>query len=108
MQESLITVGYDNLIASIALVLTAKFQQEGGRWLAECLELGTTSYATTLEKAREELLEAVQLQLSEITDLGFIDEFLRDHGVRPVSIKPPKQPMPPGLSWVTPQPAGVN
>ena len=53
-----------------------------------CLELGTTTFADTLDELRKEISDAVTLQLDEIERLGFIEEFLRDHSVQPVLLVP--------------------
>lgn len=61
--------------------LTVSCVQEGKRWVATCLELGTSAYAPKFEKAVDEVREAILLHLNESARLGFIDEYLRQHGV---------------------------
>ena len=63
------------------LPVTFEFTQEDGKWVGVCLETGTSTFADTLEAVRQELGEAVALQLSEAERLGFIWPFLKDHGL---------------------------
>ena len=69
--------------------LTLDFQEEEGKWVGVCLEIGTSAFADTLEELRKEIGNAVTLQLDEIERLGFLDEFLQDHNVRPIILAPP-------------------
>ncbi len=53
------------------------------------LKLGTSAFADTLEELRKEIGDAVTLQLGEMERLGFFEDFLRDHNLRPVNLAPP-------------------
>lgn len=107
MIETLLAVRYkDSKHISVA-ALTVSVWLEGEIWIAECLELGTSTYASTLEDVRKELSEAVTLQLREMESLGFIEEFLRDHHVRLFRIDQPPSSSRRGSSWVTPTLASV-
>ena len=68
--------------ADAVITLTLLLNEEGERWVGECLELGTGAYGDSLEEAHEQLLEAVLLQLNEMERLGFIEDYLREHNVR--------------------------
>ena len=46
--------------------LTLDFQEEEGKWVGVCLELGTSAFADTLEELRKEIVDAVTLQLGEM------------------------------------------
>ena len=72
---------YDYLVP-----LTFDFEEEEGKWVGVCLELGTSSFADTLEELRKEIGDAVTLHLQEMEQLGFIAEFLQDHNARPVPL----------------------
>lgn len=65
-----------------AVLLTVDFAKEpaeaGEVWTATCLELGTSAYAQSIEEARDQLQEAVQLQLNEVERLGFMEEYLEE------------------------------
>ncbi|MBI4312476.1 MAG: hypothetical protein HY681_11950 [Chloroflexi bacterium] len=63
------------------LVLTLDISRHDDLWVGACLELGTAAYAPTLEELRDELQEAVLLQLNEVERLGFIDQYLQEHSV---------------------------
>lgn len=107
MRESFLVVKYEGSGPKIALVLTREFQQEDDRWLAECVELGSATYSSTLAEAREELAEAVVLQLSEVEELGFLGDFLRDCRVQTLGISPRPRKLGGSSSWAAPIAIGV-
>ena len=47
------------------VTLTLSFEQEGREWVGVCLELGTSTFADTLEKCQEELQELQGLSIIE-------------------------------------------
>ena len=97
MREGLAAIRRDKEKLVSMILLTADYRQEDGNWLAECLELGVATYGTTLEEAKEDLSEAIDLQLTEVDELGFIKEYLKEHGVQ---IHPfPTQPEERHTSW---------
>jgi len=63
------------------VVLTLTFQQEEDQWVGACVELGTSTHASSLQEADEEMAEAIALQLNEVERLGFIAEYLAEHNV---------------------------
>ena len=75
----------DNAIAAI-YILTVKYHREDDKWLGECIELGTATFAETLEEVRQELNEAIALQVNDMDQLGFAREYLADHGVQALPI----------------------
>ena len=78
------------------IVLTFEYTKEEGMWVGVCLELGTSTFADSVEQVREELLEAVSLQISEMTRLGYGDQYFRENNV---PIRPIPQPISePGFS----------
>jgi predicted RNase H-like HicB family nuclease len=107
MRESFLVVRYDGAGPNIALVLTREFQQEDDRWLAECVELGSATYSSTLAEAREEIAEAVVLQLSEVEELGFLEDFLRDRRVQSLGISPRPEKLHGVSAWAAPTAVGV-
>lgn len=62
------------------------FEEQGDLWVGTCFELGTSTFADTLEGVREEVADAVLLQLNEVERLGFMTEYLREHGVAQMSM----------------------
>ena len=68
------------------IVLTFEYSEEAGKWVGVCLELGTPAFSDTLEQVREELQEAVELQLNEVERLAHIQDFLEENHVRIVQI----------------------
>lgn len=63
------------------VVLTLKFRQEGGQWLAYCEETGTSTYADTMEEAQEHIREAVILHLQTLEDVGECKRFFRENNI---------------------------
>lgn len=64
------------------VILTMAFRQDGRRWTGECLELGTATYARTLNQVSDELHELVTLHLNALDDIGECDRFFQEHGIR--------------------------
>lgn len=103
MREAWAAIHFEGSKPVAVAILTADLFRDEGKWLAECLELGTATYASTLEEAQLELAEAVHLQLDEVEALGFLDEFLRDRGVKLLPImRGEKGTRPRGPSWAMP------
>lgn len=70
------------------LTLTLDYVEESGQWVGVCLELGTSTFAESLETVRLELREAVELQLNELERLRVVEEYLRDNHVPYLPIEP--------------------
>ncbi len=73
------------------LLLTFDFQEEAGQWVGVCQKLGTAAQSDTLERVREELREAVELQLGEMERLCGAEDFqdyLAENQVRILPITP--------------------
>jgi len=89
MRETFVSLQFKGTRPVAAVVWTGDFRKEEETWLAECVELGTATYAASLDDARERLVEAVLLQLGQVDSLGFLPGFLRDRGLQVLSISPP-------------------
>jgi predicted RNase H-like HicB family nuclease len=63
------------------LMLTLRVAKEGDQWSAICEELGTATYADTVEEALAELRELVGLHLDALKDVGERKQFFEDHGI---------------------------
>jgi predicted RNase H-like HicB family nuclease len=63
------------------VVLTVSIQQDGDKWLARCIELGTSTFSNTFEGAREALDEAIELHLNTLEDVHECERFLKENGV---------------------------
>ena len=88
------------------ILLTIDFKERAGQWLAECLELGTAAYADTLADARREIRDNVMLQLGSVEELGFMEEYLRQHNVSLLSLDTAAQSAE-TPTWAAPALAGV-
>lgn len=64
------------------VVLTISIQQDGDKWLARCIELGTSTFSNTFEGAREALTEAIELHLNTLEDVHECERFLKENGVK--------------------------
>lgn len=87
-----------------AVLLTIDFREHLGQWLAVCLELGTATYAETLEEVRREIRESVTLQLNSVEELGFMDEYLRRHSVALIPLETSLVSKEGVASWMSPEP----
>ena len=68
--------------------LTMEYVFQEGKRVGSCLEIGTSGFADELDEMKSRLFEAVDLQLSEVERLGFLEEFLQDHSVSAYPIPP--------------------
>ena len=68
--------------------LTMEYVFQKGKWVGTCLEIGASSFADELGEMKTRLFEAVDLQLSEVEQLGFLEDFLKDHSVSAYPIPP--------------------
>ena len=70
--------------------LTLRFNREGSKWVGVCLELGTSTYARTLERVQKDLCELVTEHLSLLEEAGERARFFKEHGIisHPVRPKP--------------------
>ena len=50
------------------------------RFVAKCPELDFVSQGASSEEARQNLLEVIQIQWEEMTELGTLDEYLSECG----------------------------
>ena len=90
-----------------AILLTIDFKEYLGQWLAECLELGTATYADTLEVVRQEIRDSVTLQLGSVEGLGFMDEYLHQHNVPLIPLETPSESTGGVATWTSPTPISV-
>ncbi|MBE7560280.1 type II toxin-antitoxin system HicB family antitoxin [bacterium] len=72
----------------VALTLQFRRYPEEGVWDAYCIELGTATFASTLEEAHEEIRELVGLHLATLEGLGERERFFSEHGIELLSHKP--------------------
>ena len=87
-----------------AILLTIDFMAHAGQWLAECLELGTATHADTLEEMHLEIRDSVTLQLGSVEELGFMDEYLRQHNVPLIPLDTPAGSSGEAATWTSPEP----
>lgn len=83
MRDTITVIHQDQGIKSpdFLFSLTLDLEKEGDYWTGTCLELGTSTFGDTIEEARQELQEAVKLQLDEMERLGFITSYLEENRI---------------------------
>jgi len=59
---------------------TTQIWKEGKMYVSYCPELNVSSCGKTIEKARKNLLEAVEIFLEETSKMGTLKEILREAG----------------------------
>jgi len=62
------------------LKITIEVWQRGRWFIAKCPELDFVSQGTSREEARRNLLEVIQIQFEEMTDLGTLEGYLEECG----------------------------
>lgn len=72
------------------VIVTLKFRKENNNWTAYCEELGTATFARSLKKAQEKIIEAVELHLNTLEEVGERERFFRDHKIITHSHRPRK------------------
>jgi predicted RNase H-like HicB family nuclease len=70
------------------IILTFLVQKEGEYLVSECLELGTSSFGSTEQEALDSLLDATEIYLNTLEDLGEAHQVLDDKGVRVYAYEP--------------------
>ena len=86
MRDTLIAVRTTRGRPQSLVLLTIDLRQEENWWVGTCIELGTSSYAEALDDVRAEMADAILLQLNEVERLGYMQEYLREHGVTEVKL----------------------
>lgn len=58
--------------------LTMAIERDGDYYVAKCVELGTSSFGRTQHEALANIMDATELYLDTLEDLGESDQVLRD------------------------------
>ena len=65
----------------VYILLTVRLAKDDDHWEAECIELGTATFADTLDAALEEVVALIELKMNTLEDLGAARAFLHKHGI---------------------------
>lgn len=65
-----------------SLKMTIEFWREGNLYVARSPELDMVAQGSSLEEAKRNLLEVIEIQFEEMRELGTFDEFLLEAGYR--------------------------
>lgn len=67
----------------IFIIVTVKFNQEKDKkWVAECIELGTSSFGDTLGEAEETIRDMIKLHLNTLENVGERERFFKEHSIK--------------------------
>ncbi len=64
------------------LKMTIETWAKGSWYIAKCPELDFVSQGETPEEAKRNLLEVVEIQFEEMTEMGTLDEYLQECGYK--------------------------
>ncbi len=70
------------------IVLTHVFHKEGRKWVADCRELGTSTFGRSLGEAEKRLKDAVLCHLNTLEEVGERGRFFRENNIQFHSEKP--------------------
>jgi predicted RNase H-like HicB family nuclease len=62
------------------LKMTIETWVKGSRYIAKCPELDFISQGESLEEAKRNLLEVVEIQFEEMNEMGTLEEYLEECG----------------------------
>lgn len=63
------------------IALTCEFYREGSKWVANCLELGTSTFGRSLPDAKKKLDEAIELHLNTLEKVGERKRFFSENKI---------------------------
>ena len=66
------------------IIVTYLVKDEDGQYAASCPELGTASCGDTIEEALHNIKDAVSLHIETLKELGALDGFLAERGIKPL------------------------
>jgi predicted RNase H-like HicB family nuclease len=79
---------HPNPALTMKLIFSSIIRKEkGGGYVAFCPELGAYSQVETIEEAKANLTEAVELYLESAKELGILEEVLEEAGVESEDLK---------------------
>ncbi len=61
--------------------VTFRIKREGKHYVSECVELGTASFGDSRDEAVANIIEATELYLNTLEELGECAELLRQKGI---------------------------
>ena len=64
------------------VVFAIKVEEEGDVWVGTCLELGTSTFADTLDECLDEIESLVGDHLNTLEALGKRERFFQTHGIQ--------------------------
>lgn len=73
------------------IILSFSLKKEGTQWTALCKELGTATCANTFEEAHKRIIEAVELHLNTLEEVGERERFFQQNKIRIYPHRPRKK-----------------
>ena len=62
------------------LKMTIEIWEKGSWYIAKCPELDFVAQGRNVEEAKKNLIEVVEIQFEEMTEMGTLDEYLQECG----------------------------
>ena len=62
------------------LNITVEIWEKGGRFVARCPELDFVSQGKNPDEAKKHLLEVIEIQFEEMTEMGTLEDYLSECG----------------------------
>jgi len=72
------------------IVLTCSFHQEGKNWVGVCNELGTSTFAHSLDEVKDKLGEAIELHINTLEKVGERERFFKENNIVVHNTRPRK------------------
>jgi predicted RNase H-like HicB family nuclease len=70
------------------IIVTVDLFEEEGQYVGRCRELGTAACGDTFDEANEALIEAIDLQLDALEQVGERERFFRENGIKLYPTRP--------------------
>ena len=71
--------------------LTLRIFEESGGYAAECIELGTATCGDTFEEAHENILDAIDVHVRGLEEIGERTRYFKEQGITIKTYKKPKR-----------------
>ena len=104
IQETIVAIRSIAGTPKEAMLLTIDYKEEGGQWLAECIEFGTATHANTIDEVRREIHDGAQHFLCNMEELGWMDQWIRQNNLAVIPLKSTAVSADRAVTWDLPIP----
>ena len=85
--ESLVSVipgqKEEDIMSELKLKITIELFKEGDLFISRCPELDMIAQGHSIDEAKANLLEVIEIQFEEMKEIGTLEEFLAEAGYQP-------------------------